>query len=95
MYLRTISRRNGDGSVVRCMQLGHKQWDPVEQQVKAQVIHSFGREDQLDREAFKRLIRSFARGWTAKTRCELRPVRTSGFWTAGPWGAGASWTTSR
>lgn len=49
MYLRTIGRHNKDGSVVRYLQLAHTQWDPVARQAKAQVIHSFGREDQLDR----------------------------------------------
>ncbi len=47
--------------MVRYLQLAHNQWDPVGRQAKAQVIHSFGREDQLDREAIKRLIRSLTR----------------------------------
>ena len=61
MYLRTISRHNKDGSVVRYLQLAHNHWDPLGHQAKAQVIHSFGREDQLDREALKRLARSLTR----------------------------------
>ncbi|MHB1527532.1 MAG: IS1634 family transposase, partial [Candidatus Dormibacteria bacterium] len=61
MYLRTIGRHNKDGSVVRYLQLAHNQWDPVARQAKAQVIHSFGREDQLDRDAIKRLIHSLTR----------------------------------
>ncbi|MDA8331928.1 MAG: IS1634 family transposase, partial [Candidatus Dormibacteraeota bacterium] len=61
MYLRTIGRHNKDGSEVRYLQLAHNQWDPARQQARAQVIHSFGREDQLDREAIKRLIRSLTR----------------------------------
>jgi hypothetical protein len=61
MYLRTIGRHNKDGSVVRYLQLAHNQWDPVGRQAKAQVIHSFGREDQLDRDAIKRLIHSLTR----------------------------------
>jgi hypothetical protein len=61
MYLRTIKRRNKDGSEVSYVQLAHNVWDPVKRQSRAQVIHSFGREDQLDREALARLVRSISR----------------------------------
>ena len=61
MYLRTIKRRNKDGSEVSYVQLAHNVWDPAKGQSRAQVIHSFGREDQLDREALARLVRSITR----------------------------------
>src|SRR6266705_1995101 len=61
MYLRTIRRRNKDGSTVGYVQLAHNVWDPARRQSRALVIHSFGREDQLDREALARLVRSITR----------------------------------
>jgi Transposase DDE domain len=61
MYLRTIKRRNKDGSEVGYVQLAHNVWEPAKQQSRAQVIHSFGREDRLDREALARLVRSITR----------------------------------
>src|SRR5262249_32622368 len=61
MYLRTIRRRNKDGSVVGYVQLAHNVWDAGKRQPRAQVIHSFGREDRLDREALARLVRSITR----------------------------------
>ena len=61
MYLRTIRRRNKDGSEVGYVQLAHNVWDPGKRQSRAQVIHSFGREDRLDREALARLVRSITR----------------------------------
>lgn len=61
MYLRTIRRRNKDGSTVGYVQLAHNVWDPDKRQARARVIHSFGREDQLDREALARLVRSITR----------------------------------
>jgi transposase len=61
MYLRTIQRSNKDGTVVRYVQLAHNVWDPEKRQARAQVIHSFGREDRLDREALARLVRSISR----------------------------------
>ncbi|MCA1701046.1 MAG: IS1634 family transposase, partial [Actinobacteria bacterium] len=61
MYLRTIGRRNKDGSEVRYVQLAHNEWDPARKCSIARVVHSFGREDQLDREALGRLVRSLSR----------------------------------
>ena len=61
MYLRTIGRRNKDGSEVRYVQLAHNEWDPQRKCSVARVIHSFGREDQLDRVALARLVRSLSR----------------------------------
>jgi hypothetical protein len=61
MYLRTIQRRNKDGSVVRYVQLAHNVRHPESGHAVAQVLHSFGREDQLDRDALARLVGSLAR----------------------------------
>jgi Transposase DDE domain len=61
MYVRTIQRRNKDGSVVRYLQLAHNVRPAPGKQPVARVIHSFGREDRLDREALARLVRSLTR----------------------------------
>ena len=61
MYIRTISRRNKDGSEVRYVQLAHNVWDRKAKCAKAQMIYSFGREDELDKEALRRLARSIGR----------------------------------
>jgi transposase len=61
MYLRKISRKNRDGSVVTYLQLAHNQRDPATGVVKAQVLHSFGRADELDPEALRRLAQSLLR----------------------------------
>jgi hypothetical protein len=61
MYLRRVTRRNRDGSEVSYVQLAHNVWDPGRQRSVTQVIHNFGREDQLDREALQRLARSITR----------------------------------
>ena len=46
---------------MRYLQLAHNEWDPEAGQSKAKVIHSFGREDQVDRDALARLVRSISR----------------------------------
>lgn len=62
MYLRTIrSRLRKDGSAVGYLQLAHNEWDPERRCSVAKVVHSFGREDQIDREALARLVRSISR----------------------------------
>ena len=36
----------------------HNEWDPATKTSRPKVLHSFGREDQLDRDAIKRLVAS-------------------------------------
>lgn len=61
MYLRTIQRRNKDGSVVRYVQLAHNIRHPRSGNSVAEVLHSFGREDRLDRDSLTRLVGSISR----------------------------------
>ena len=60
MYLRTLARKNKDGTVTRYLQLAHNVRNERGNAV-AEVVHSFGREDELDREALTRLVRSISR----------------------------------
>jgi hypothetical protein len=55
------TRRNKDGTPVRYLQLTHNEWDPVTKTSRPKVLHSFGREDRLDRDAIKRLVTSLTR----------------------------------
>ena len=61
MYVRTISRKNKDGSVTTYVQLAHNVRDPKTGQARAQVLHVFGRADSLDVGAIKRLVKSLCR----------------------------------
>jgi hypothetical protein len=96
MYVRTIQRRNRDGSVVRYLQLAHNVREPGKQPV-ARVIHSFGREDRLDREALGRLVRSLTRflepeqALAAQTPEELRFLRSRPM--GGAWVLDRLWRT--
>jgi len=60
MYLRRTVRRTKGGEVVY-LQLAHNEWDPVAKLSRVRVLYSFGREDQLDRDAIRRLISSLQR----------------------------------
>jgi hypothetical protein len=61
MYLRTTKRKNKDGSVVEYYQLAHNKRHPETGRPVANIIHSFGRTDELDRDHLVRLCRSIAR----------------------------------
>lgn len=61
MYLRTTKRKNKDGSYTEYYQLAHNTRHPETKNPVPKVIHSFGRADQLDRDALIRLCRSIAR----------------------------------
>ncbi|BBO84212.1 hypothetical protein DSCO28_47780 [Desulfosarcina ovata subsp. sediminis] len=61
MYIRTIKRKNKDGSVVEYVQLAHNVRHPEKRYPKAEVIYSFGRRDQLDLAALRRLVKSVSR----------------------------------
>jgi len=59
--MRTSTRRNKSGQVVRYLQLAHNEWDPTAGVSRTKVVYSFGREDELDRAGIERLIGSLTR----------------------------------
>jgi transposase len=59
MYLRTIQRRNKDGSTVRYVQLAHNHRKGKNTQ--AEVLLQLGREDRLDMAGLRRLVGSISR----------------------------------
>lgn len=60
MYIRTTSRTNKDGSVVRYVQLAHNEWDPVARRSRVRVLFNLGREEHVDRQALERLVGSIS-----------------------------------
>jgi len=61
MYVRTISRKNKDGSTTTYVQLAHNVRDPQSGFARARVLYTFGRADSLDLGAIRRLVRSLCR----------------------------------
>ena len=61
MYVKASTRRTRDGSTVRYLQLAHNEWDPAARASRTRVLYSFGREDQLDRVAIRRLVAALSR----------------------------------
>jgi len=73
MYLRTTSRRNVDGSTVQYCQLAENVWDREKGCAVARVVYNFGRADQLDREALRRLVRSILRLFSPEEAIDADP----------------------
>lgn len=61
MYIRTTTRRNKDGSVVRYLQIAESVWDAAQQRSQTRVLYNLGREDALNAEALRRLAESLLR----------------------------------
>src|SRR4051812_49825962 len=59
MYLRTTARRNKDGTLVRYLALAHNR--RIDGATQAQVLLNLGREDRLDPDGLRRLVRSINR----------------------------------
>ena len=97
MYIRTTTRKNKDGSVVRYVHLAHNVWDSKAGYSKVEVIRNLGREDELDRKAIQRLVESLSRyldgeevkkpGLINERELELEPGRTFG----GVWALDQFW----
>jgi Transposase DDE domain len=60
MYVKTTTRRTKSGPV-RYLHLAHNEWDPVAGRSVPKILYGFGRADQLDRDAVKRLVASLTR----------------------------------
>jgi hypothetical protein len=60
MYVKTSVRKTKSGEV-RYLQLAHNEWDAARGRSVPRVIYGFGREDQLDKEAVRRLVASLSR----------------------------------
>jgi hypothetical protein len=60
MYVKTSVRKTKTGEV-RYLQLAHNEWDADKGRSVPKVIYGFGREDQLDKDAVRRLVASLSR----------------------------------
>src|SRR5512144_944146 len=61
MYLRETKRRNADGSEVGYLALAYNVRDPKTGVPRAEIVHRFGRIDQIEHEALRRLVKSIGR----------------------------------
>jgi hypothetical protein len=60
MYVKTTSRKTKNGTV-RYLHLAHNVWDPVAGRSVPKLLYGFGRADQVDTDAVRRLVGSLSR----------------------------------
>ena len=60
MYVKTSVRKTKNGEV-RYLQLAHNEWDAASRRSVPKIVYSLGREDQLDKDAVRRLVASLSR----------------------------------
>ncbi|MFJ9542999.1 IS1634 family transposase [Streptomyces sp. NPDC101225] len=58
--MKTTKRENKSGTV-RYLHLAHNEWDAAKGRAVPKVLFTFGREDQLDRDAVRRLVASLSK----------------------------------
>jgi Transposase DDE domain len=61
VYVKASSRKTKDGQVIRYLQLAHNEWDSAAGASRTKILHSFGREDELDKDSVKRLVAALSR----------------------------------
>lgn len=86
MYVRTISRKNKDGSTTTYVQLAHNVRDPQSGFARAQVLYTFGRSDSLDLDAIRRLVRSLCRFISPEEALEAQGSQALRFIKSAPLG---------
>ncbi len=74
MYIRTVKARGKE-----YVQLAHNYREPEDGRVRAKVLYSFGRKDQLDLDELRRLIRSISRFLDPEEVAEIQE-RIGGDW---------------
>ena len=92
MYVKTSVRKTKTGEV-RYLQLAHNEWDADKGRSVPKVIYGFGREDQLDKDAVRRLVASLSRLLEPGERAADRGRRAWSSPSRGPTAAPTCWTS--
>lgn len=81
MFVReTISKRKGSADVTY-LHLAHNVWDPERKVTQTRILHSFGRKDQLDLEAVRRLVKSLSSYLPPSEQLSLLPKDFTFLWS--------------
>ncbi len=77
VYIRKVQVKNKDGSVSRYVQLAHNFRDLKTGKPRAQVLYSFGREEEVDQAALRRLVTSIERFLSPEESLKLQAERST------------------
>jgi len=95
MYIRTVTRKNKNRPDLSYIQLAHNVRDKKSGQVKANVLYNFGRAEQLDVGAIRRLVRSLSRFLTPEETLQVQGGIDQGFKFLGSRPQGGAWVLRR
>lgn len=90
MHIRVTARHNKNGTVTRYVQLAQNVWDSRARRAAPRIIYNFGRGDEVDKEALRRLARSIGR-FLGEPFPEVEGVGTSGLKYIGSKTLGGAW----
>ena len=81
MFVReTTSKRKGSPDVTY-LHLAHNTWDPERKMTRTKILHSFGRKEELDLEAVRRLAKSLASYLPPSEQLSLLPENFTFLWS--------------
>ena len=73
MFIRETTSKRKSGLDVTYLHLAHNAWDPERKMTRTKILHSFGRKDQLDLEAVRRLVKSLSSYLPPREQLSLLP----------------------
>jgi len=81
MFVRETTSKRKSGLDVTYLHLAHNTWDRKQKITRTKILHSFGRKDQLDIEAIRRLIKSLSSYLPPKEQLSLLPQDFKFVWS--------------
>ena len=81
MFIRETTSKRKRGPDVTYLHLAHNAWDSERKVTRTKILHSFGRKDQLDIEAIRRLIKSLSSYLPPKEQFSLLPQNFKFLWS--------------
>jgi len=83
--LRTVTRKNKDGSSTAYLQIAENTWNPKRKRSETRIVCTLGRADGKAKDRLKQLVRSIRRHASFETIAELEPGwRFMDSWEHGP-----------
>ncbi len=81
MFVRETTSKRKSGPDVTYLHLAHNAWDSKQKMTRTKILHSFGRKDELDLEAIRRLVKSLSSYLPLKEQLSLLPKNFKFLWS--------------
>ncbi|UCG94636.1 MAG: IS1634 family transposase [Candidatus Aerophobus sp.] len=81
MFVRETTSKRKHGPDVTYLHLAHNVWDPQRKMTRTQILHSFGRKDELNLEGIRRLVKSLSSYLPLEDQLNLLPKDFRFIWS--------------